>query len=243
MEGARRKDDTQHLPFVDMTYFLNSLEESSSDEDGKNEMKGAMEGSSKAEEREPLSFKEMTMFLDSLEHSCSDEEGTDNDTSESSSSSSECDTGLPSTVTDREYIFFPKGSETIDKCDIESGKWMLFSYNNLEQQDWRWLVLQLLVKNGILSRLKASTALNSERSVICCYTADSSDKILAKKAADAIRESITYNCIMYYKTNEDSVAGVYRKEGHTNISKYMHTVNSHFYEKDEYNRWKQVFFG
>ncbi|XP_035233827.1 uncharacterized protein LOC118205646 isoform X2 [Stegodyphus dumicola] len=198
-----------------------------------------MEGVSSREEK-ILSFNDMTSCLESLDDNSTCNREKETKITELPSYSFKCDLQLPSTVTDQNYIYFPKDTYAIDKYDVKSGKWMLFAYGDLEEQDWRWTILQPLVKEGILSSLKASTAMDSEKGVICCYTVDSDDKLAAKKAADAIREIILYKYIMYYKTNEDSAAGVYIHEGHFQISKYMHTVNSHFYEKDEYNRWVKV---
>ncbi|CAL1276571.1 unnamed protein product [Larinioides sclopetarius] len=149
---------------------------------------------------------------------------------------------LPSEVTHKEYIYMPATAEDIDdEEDMNtSGKWMLFPNGDLQKLDQYWLALIPLYKNGTLTRLKCSTAMGSSPGVINCYTVDSKDIEDVKNAADAIRECIDYDTVMYYKTNEASALGLYIQFGNKNISKYMHTIKKCLYEKDKFERWKMV---
>ncbi|KAF8764105.1 hypothetical protein HNY73_022222 [Argiope bruennichi] len=151
-------------------------------------------------------------------------------------------TRLPSEITDKEYIYMPPISEEIDDDEDMNirGKWMIFPHGDLQKLDRFWLALIPLYKNGTLTRLKCSTAMGTDLGVINCYTADSENLADVRNAADAIRECVDYDTLMYYKTNEASARGLYARCGSQNISKYMHTVNGCLYKKDRFERWKLV---
>lgn len=149
---------------------------------------------------------------------------------------------LPSKVIDEDYIFMPPLPEGfIDSEEWKSsGKWLLYVFGDQEKLDAMWTQLQPLLADGTLSRLKSSTARNKLDGVLMCYTSNSEDKKAVKKAADAIRNIVDFEYIMYYKTNEASESGLYLMHGDNRITKYMHTVACSLYERDKHKRWIKV---
>ncbi|GIX99711.1 uncharacterized protein CDAR_311831, partial [Caerostris darwini] len=152
---------------------------------------------------------------------------------------------LPSQVTDREYIFVPRTYECIDENDedvVKRGKWMIFTKGDINKLDEYWLALLPLYRRGILAGLKCSTVKSTGPGVINCYTVDSENRLEVKIAADAIRDCIEYRKMIFYKTNQASLQGLYHHNENRNISKYMHTVHKDLFEKDEIMRWKLLSF-
>ncbi|KAG8191516.1 hypothetical protein JTE90_019580 [Oedothorax gibbosus] len=131
------------------------------------------------------------------------------------------------------------------------GKWLIYSnrvrmmpQKNITYHDYAWCCIQNLVENnpssvtGVFSA-KASTAWATEyearancSGVICCYVIDSSDKHLAKRAADAIRKAYDCGGDMYYKTDGDTSANKYCHLGSKNVSIYKHNVANKMFERD-----------
>lgn len=123
-----------------------------------------------------------------------------------------------------------------------SGKWLPYVYRDLEKLDRMWTQLQPLLADGTLNRRKSSTARNVLDGVLMCFTSNSEDRKAVKKAADAIRNTIDEEYIMYYKTNQASESGLYLMHGDNQITKYMHTVACSLYERDKHKRWIKVSF-
>ncbi|KAG8181556.1 hypothetical protein JTE90_017307 [Oedothorax gibbosus] len=164
---------------------------------------------------------------------------------------------LPSYVTDQDYIYLPSTEEGIAKMrDERAGKWMLYtSRSDMARHDGRFLAMVTLFQKGIFVGLKAATAMPNKGQefqkfgngfgsrdgvLILCYTANSEDKEDLLKAVQAVRGTIEYDYIIYYKTNSASIEGKFQHEGKRSVNKYMHTVGGGFYEKDEFNRFKLV---
>lgn len=138
----------------------------------------------------------------------------------------------------------PRTMENIEETpEWESGgKWLLFNNDNLKNMDEMWLQLQRLVADGILLRLKFSKDSELGNDIIMCYTPDWKDKRAVKRAADGIRNAVTHNHDIYYKTNEATKLNIYRIYGYTSCTTYKHTIECSMYERDENRRWTKISF-
>ena len=58
------------------------------------------------------------------------------------------------------------------------------------------------------------------KGLICVYTSDWRDQEDVMRVREALRQ-LGFTNKLYYKTDDDTYAGVYRFTGHTNISKYQ----------------------
>ncbi|PRD32620.1 UNVERIFIED_CONTAM: hypothetical protein NCL1_19888 [Trichonephila clavipes] len=175
-----------------------------------------MEDDKKFTEDEIFRFRNYRNRFEALSDSDHDSTGEDSSSEEQDEIlTTNEDQILPSQVTYRDYIFMPPLDESIggNEENSKTGKWMLFPFGDLQKLDEFWVALLPLYYDGILTRIKCSTALGSEPGVINCYTANSEDTSDVKKAADAIRDCTDYKCIMYYKTNEASMRGQYLASG------------------------------
>ncbi|KAG8189798.1 hypothetical protein JTE90_008109 [Oedothorax gibbosus] len=164
---------------------------------------------------------------------------------------------IPSTVTSKEdvYAFATDFREVYKAVEDRSkfGEWMVFQDAierspalGLTRLDYAWQFIKRLVENnssktsGILYA-SCTTAWKGERpadpnstfGVIACWTVDYEDKMLVKKAANAIREVYDYQKNLYYKTLEATLANKYRHLGDRFISLYKYTVKGEMFERDE----------
>ncbi|KAF9280281.1 hypothetical protein BGZ68_007336 [Mortierella alpina] len=105
---------------------------------------------------------------------------------------------------------FPGGPRT--------GKWMLF-YDKAVL-DEKWAAVKELVEQDQLGGLaKCSTAretpnaTSSKAGVIIVYTSDYENQEEVYDVAVKLHEALEYNKPMYYKTDEQTHAGVYAKNG------------------------------
>ncbi|GIY68192.1 uncharacterized protein CEXT_418031 [Caerostris extrusa] len=73
-----------------------------------------------------------------------------------------------------------------------------------------------------------------------CYTEDSDDLESVRRVTNDIRSAVEHGGIMYYKTNEASMDGLYLHEGERAVCKYMHSVRGQLFKRDQYKRWKMV---
>lgn len=151
---------------------------------------------------------------------------------------------LPSTVTEDKYITMPSDVEKVVEDEEEwekCGQWILpIPDNDMSWADNVWTDLQALLKNRCLLMLKTSTAAFKESGVIFCVTRPGQEE--AKKAAEAIRDTIRYDykAVMLYKSVKDSKKLRDRRFGNRYISKYMHTFRGRFYARDANERWQLV---
>ncbi|GFQ65948.1 uncharacterized protein TNCT_628471 [Trichonephila clavata] len=137
------------------------------------------------------------------------------------------------------------------------GKWLLFhdkelveEENGMTQHDIAWQFIKELVEKGEIYAASCSTACKGyyatkfgmDSGVICCYTKDYTDKQDVKRVADAIRRVYSYPKDLYYKTDNDTHAHVYRHLGDRRVSIYKHTVKNEMYERDPVirNQWNII---
>ncbi|KAG0062734.1 hypothetical protein BGZ90_002968 [Linnemannia elongata] len=99
-----------------------------------------------------------------------------------------------------------------------TGKWMLF-YDKSVLDD-KWATEKHLVEQDSLGGLaKCSTAqgnpnaTSSTSGVIIVYTSDYLDQEEVYRIAVILHEKLEYRGTMYYKTDEQTYAGAYRKHG------------------------------
>ncbi|GFU77841.1 uncharacterized protein TNCV_1138491 [Trichonephila clavipes] len=177
---------------------------------------------------------------------------------------------IPSRIKEEEWIkIYSKMSEDELENETKSddfsneerenfrGKWLLFHDGKLEdeekgmtQHDIAWQFMKELVEKGEMYAASCSTGwegdylkrFGNETGVICCYTKDYTDKQDVKRVADAIRRVYSYPKDLYYKTDKDTLAQVYRHLGDQCVSIYKHTVNNEMYERDPVirNQWNII---
>ncbi|KAF9900851.1 hypothetical protein BX616_002473, partial [Lobosporangium transversale] len=101
-----------------------------------------------------------------------------------------------------------------------TGKWMLF-YDKSVLDD-KWAAVKRLVEQDLLGGVaKCSTAMenpnatSSKSGVIIVYTPDYQDEEDVYRIAAILHEKLDYKKPMYYKTDEQTYAGAYRKTGST----------------------------
>ncbi|KAF9186644.1 hypothetical protein BGZ51_001832 [Haplosporangium sp. Z 767] len=99
-----------------------------------------------------------------------------------------------------------------------TGKWMLFYDKPV--LDEKWAAVKQLVEQDMLGGLaKCSTAkenpnaTSSKSGVVIVYTSDYLDQEEVYRIAAILHEKLEYNRTMYYKTDEQTSAGAYRKHG------------------------------
>lgn len=121
---------------------------------------------------------------------------------------------LPSLVTDKYWVHAIRaGDVSTSLC----GKWMLF-YNKSEI-DEKWLHVKDLLEQGRLGySAKCSTALTNpnardDKKVIIVYTQDCTDKKDVYRVAKILHKELKYNQTMYYKSDEQTHAGLYAVTG------------------------------
>ncbi|KAF8928579.1 translation initiation factor eIF 4e-like domain-containing protein [Dissophora ornata] len=125
----------------------------------------------------------------------------------------------------------PIPTQTIDKCWLwartpsknfaggsRTGKWMLFYDKSV--LDEKWAATKELVEQDLLGGVaKCSTAqenpnaTSSKTGVIIVYTSDYLDQEEVYRVATVLQEKLEYNKTMYYKTDEQTLAGLYAKNG------------------------------
>ncbi|KAG0047429.1 hypothetical protein BGZ83_007518 [Gryganskiella cystojenkinii] len=130
---------------------------------------------------------------------------------------SESVAALPSN-TFNQYWLWAESQTKAFQGGQRTGKWMLFYDKSV--LDEKWNVVKMLVENDVLGgRAKVSTAMenpnatSSKSGVIIVYTSDYEDQEEVYRVAVALHEAMEYRGIMYYKTDEQTFAGVYAKNG------------------------------
>lgn len=144
---------------------------------------------------------------------------------------------MPSQVYNKLIVCMPPVDRVVESDNewLKCGKWILNLANNMHEVDRVWMNLQYLLKSGLLLMIKATTAATVFKKVVLCYTR--SGKKEAKRAANAIRSVANGDCIMFYKTNDETEVGHFRDFGYTKISIYFQTPCGKFYIRDKFRRW------
>lgn len=146
---------------------------------------------------------------------------------------------LPSEVKDRNFLFMPMQTTIIESDEEYSkcGKWILTNRTgSILWIDEVWKKLQVLLKDGTLIRIKASTAaMEGTRGTVMSFTKPGIDEI--KRAAEEIRKAVNYESCMYYKINSMTERGINSRSGYKRIAKYMHTFRGFFYKSDKTAGW------
>ncbi|KAG0309779.1 hypothetical protein BGZ98_008237 [Dissophora globulifera] len=126
-------------------------------------------------------------------------------------------TSLPTQTVDN-YWLWAKSPTKGFMSGPRTGKWMLFYDKSV--LDEKWAVVKILVENDLLGGLaKCSTskenpnATSSKSGVIIVYTSDYLDQEEVYRVAVILHEKLEYQRIMYYKTDEQTYAGAYAKNG------------------------------
>ncbi|KAK3834034.1 MAG: translation initiation factor eIF 4e-like domain-containing protein [Linnemannia gamsii] len=124
---------------------------------------------------------------------------------------------IPTQILD-EYWLWAKAPSKDILGGPRTGKWMLFYDKSV--LDEKWATVKQLVEQDMLGGLaKCSTAkenpnaTSSKSGVIIVYTSDYQDQEEVYRIAVILHEKLEYNRTMYYKTDEQTHAGAYRKYG------------------------------
>lgn len=136
----------------------------------------------------------------------------------------ESDEMLPSQVTDRYWVYAYRKIGDYPMDTENSGKWLVFV--KLSDLDETWLKIKQAVEEGKLGCCaKSATALYNPSAtdemskVICVYTYDWTDVEDVMRIREELRKlGITWK--IPYKTDKDTMAGIYKKNGGKRISKY-----------------------
>jgi hypothetical protein len=123
----------------------------------------------------------------------------------------------PSTVTNSPWVYEDYNSKEALIGNNYVGKWMLFY--DLSILDEKWNQVKLLLKQGKLGpSAKCSTAMpnfnaNSSSKVIIVYTSNYNDHDDVFRVSKVLYDGLQYGKTMYYKTDEQTLSGSYRKTG------------------------------
>ncbi|KAF9954609.1 hypothetical protein BGZ72_004453 [Mortierella alpina] len=122
------------------------------------------------------------------------------------------------TQTVADYWLWARSLSKVFPGGPKSGKWMLF-YDKAVL-DSKWALVKDLVEQDQLGGLaKCSTArenpnaTSSKSGVIIVYTSDYEDQEEVYRVAVKLHESLDYKRPMFYKTDEQTHAGLYGKNG------------------------------
>ena len=122
-----------------------------------------------------------------------------------------CD--IPTQTSNTRWIWC-HGNKPVENPE-KVGKWMLF-YSEVDI-DKKWKKACELVDKEMLFVIKSSTNMPTSYSkgdfVLIIYTADYDDKEDVFKVAKIIKENIGYNKKMYYKTDNQTRANIYARNG------------------------------
>ena len=130
----------------------------------------------------------------------------------------------PSEVVEVYWLYAERESTDYPGATDDSGKWLVFV--DAREVDEAWVGIANATREGRLGgRSKVATAApkpyvgdTSER-VICVYTYDWKDVVDVKRVREGLRRLGVTRKIAY-KSDEDTLNGKYRVNGHTRISKY-----------------------
>lgn len=146
---------------------------------------------------------------------------------------------MPSKIIDRYWVFASVKEQKSHKRKFKSnktGKWLVFV--DIKELDKAWKTIKQATEKGILGiGAKAATAkpnrhASSEKEkVICVYTYNWQDVDDVYRVEKSIR-SIGIETTLYYKTDQDTLAGNYRVNGSNTISKYISKATKNFNKFD-----------
>ncbi|KAG0241196.1 hypothetical protein BGW41_006189 [Actinomortierella wolfii] len=136
--------------------------------------------------------------------------------------------GVPSQTFNEPWIWAKSSSKGF-RGGPRCGKWMLFYDKSV--LDEKWAKVRDLVEQDQLGGLaKCSTAMpnpnatNSKSGVIIVYTSDYMDQEEVYQVASVLHEKMQYGATMYYKSDEQTYAGLYRKTGSTKNHIYRYPL-------------------
>ena len=153
-------------------------------------------------------------------------------------------TEIPTKI-NNSYWVYAQGSDSTNDGPSNSnlvGKWMIFlnKSDKIEgdktELDIGWEKIRNLVTTNQLYSAKCSTSLDNPNSwapnsgVLIVYTKNYDDRADVKRSADLIRKNIDYKQYLYYKTDEATLTGQYRKTGNKRVSMYRHSIDGEFSE-------------
>ncbi|KAF9934676.1 hypothetical protein FBU30_001000 [Linnemannia zychae] len=101
---------------------------------------------------------------------------------------------------------------------LNVGKWMLFYDKSILDEKWA-AVKQLIQEDQLGGIAKCSTAMenpnaiSSKTGVIIVYTSDYQNQEEVYNVAKVLYDKMDYKRTMYYKTDQQTLAGTYRKYG------------------------------
>ncbi|KAI9237777.1 MAG: hypothetical protein BYD32DRAFT_290368 [Podila humilis] len=126
-------------------------------------------------------------------------------------------TSVPTQTVDNYWLWSKSPSKNF-VGGPRTGKWVLFYDNSV--LDEKWTAVKTLVEQDLLGGLaKCSTAkdnpnaTSTKSGVIIVYTSDYLDQEDVYRIAVILHEKMEYNKTMYYKTDAQTHAGAYRKNG------------------------------
>ncbi|KAF9428245.1 hypothetical protein BGZ94_003002 [Podila epigama] len=125
---------------------------------------------------------------------------------------------LPTQITEDYWVRASAPPEMLSKGRPNPGKWMLFYDKSI--LDEKWAIVKQMVEQGELGiGAKCSTAkvnpnaTNSKTGVIIVYTYDYQDQEDVLRVAITLHEKLQYKGKIYYKSDEQTMAGLYAKTG------------------------------
>lgn len=131
---------------------------------------------------------------------------------------------LPSTCTDKYWLFAERKTGTYPEYSERTGKWLIFV--PVARIDNVWATIRTAVENGQLGRsAKVATARdnpnaqNPKERVICVYTYDYDDREDVFRIRQVLRD-LGFTQKLAYKTDDATSAGLYRVKGNARISLY-----------------------
>ncbi|KAI1289094.1 hypothetical protein EDD11_009436 [Mortierella claussenii] len=126
-------------------------------------------------------------------------------------------TSIPTQTVDEYWLWATSPSKNFTSSP-RTGKWMLFYDKSV--LDEKWATVKTLVEQDLLGHAaKCSTgkenptATSAKSGVIIVYTSDCLDQEDVYRVAATLHEKMEYNRTMYYKTDEQTIAGAYAKNG------------------------------
>lgn len=130
----------------------------------------------------------------------------------------------PSEVTEVYWLYAKNESTEYPQATPNSGKWLVFV--DAKEIDRVWSTIAAATRKGLLGgRSKVATAApnrfseDSTRRVICVYTYDWTDTEDVRRIREELRRlGITRK--IAYKSDEDTIKGIYRVTGQSRIAKY-----------------------
>ncbi|KAG0250951.1 hypothetical protein DFQ27_009120 [Actinomortierella ambigua] len=137
-------------------------------------------------------------------------------------------TQIPSQTFD-EYWLWARSPTRGFQGGQRTGKWMLFYDKSVLDEKWA-MVRQMVEQDRLGGLAKCSTALGNSNAtsaktgVIIVYTPDYQNQEEVYEVAVTLHETMQYHRTMYYKSDEQTLAGVYAKHGSTKNHIYRYPL-------------------